>query len=242
MATEAELLALAPDNTTGEIGAADLRAIISGTWGLTKGTSLVEQIQFDTAIAKPPHSPGRVYWNSDESTLDIHSEFSDVVLQIGQESWIRVRNNSGALIPNGRPVRITGATGQMPTIALDNGQGLISGVATMDIANNSFGMVTTFGLVRDVNTSAFTDGARVYSSATGTLTTSVTGSFAGQVVLAHPSQGSILVGGAAPAHPTGTTAQRPTARPIGFTWFDTTLGLPIWWNGANWINASGAVV
>lgn len=32
MATLAELLALLPDNTTGEISAADLRAVITGVW------------------------------------------------------------------------------------------------------------------------------------------------------------------------------------------------------------------
>jgi hypothetical protein len=47
----------------------------------------------------------------------------------------------------------------------------------------------------------------------------------------------------------GTTAQRPTANPatgtpaprVGFTYFDTTLGTKIIWNGKNWINhATGA--
>jgi len=34
----------------------------------------------------------------------------------------------------------------------------------------------------------------------------------------------------------GTTAQRPslTVSDIGFEYFDTDLGSPIWWNGSNW--------
>jgi hypothetical protein len=45
----------------------------------------------------------------------------------------------------------------------------------------------------------------------------------------------------------GTTANRPlnTGNPkleIGQYYFDTTIGRPIWWNGTNWINASGTVV
>jgi hypothetical protein len=45
----------------------------------------------------------------------------------------------------------------------------------------------------------------------------------------------------------GTTANRPVSVPraplaIGQYYFDTTLGIPIWWNGTNWINASGTVV
>lgn len=41
----------------------------------------------------------------------------------------------------------------------------------------------------------------------------------------------------------GTTALRPTANlQIGQFYFDTTLGIPIWWNSAHWVNASGTTV
>jgi hypothetical protein len=45
----------------------------------------------------------------------------------------------------------------------------------------------------------------------------------------------------------GTTANRPVDSvqvplQIGQYYFDTTIGRPIWWNGANWINAAGTVV
>jgi hypothetical protein len=40
----------------------------------------------------------------------------------------------------------------------------------------------------------------------------------------------------------GTTANRPATVIVGFLYFDTTLGIPVFWNGANWVNASGAVV
>jgi hypothetical protein len=39
----------------------------------------------------------------------------------------------------------------------------------------------------------------------------------------------------------GPSTSRPTeGLQIGQTYFDTTLGFPIWWNGAYWINAIGA--
>lgn len=38
----------------------------------------------------------------------------------------------------------------------------------------------------------------------------------------------------------GPTAARPTASFVGQPYFDTTLGLPVWWSGATWVNASGA--
>lgn len=45
----------------------------------------------------------------------------------------------------------------------------------------------------------------------------------------------------------GTTANRPVsslqaALQIGQFYFDTTLGIPIWWNGTVWKNASGSTV
>jgi len=38
------------------------------------------------------------------------------------------------------------------------------------------------------------------------------------------------------------TAGRPLDIPVGFMGFDTDLGLPIWWNGTDWIDASGNIV
>ena len=41
----------------------------------------------------------------------------------------------------------------------------------------------------------------------------------------------------------GTTANRPTLQlQIGQMFFDTTLGIPIWYNGTVWKNASGTTV
>jgi hypothetical protein len=41
----------------------------------------------------------------------------------------------------------------------------------------------------------------------------------------------------------GTTANRPTERLlVGQQYYDTTLGIPIWYNGTVWKNASGTTV
>ena len=41
----------------------------------------------------------------------------------------------------------------------------------------------------------------------------------------------------------GTTAARTAQqRVVGQFFFDTTLGIPIWWNGSAWVNASGTPV
>ena len=40
----------------------------------------------------------------------------------------------------------------------------------------------------------------------------------------------------------GTTVNRPTTPPVGLMYFDTTLGKPVYWKGAVWVDAAGATV
>jgi len=41
----------------------------------------------------------------------------------------------------------------------------------------------------------------------------------------------------------GTTTQRPTLKlQVGQYFFDTTLGIPIYWAGTKWVNSTGTVV
>jgi hypothetical protein len=41
----------------------------------------------------------------------------------------------------------------------------------------------------------------------------------------------------------GITSNRPSINvPVGFPYFDTTLGYTVWWNGSNWVNSLGGVV
>jgi hypothetical protein len=39
-----------------------------------------------------------------------------------------------------------------------------------------------------------------------------------------------------------TTSNRPSVVVTGVQWYDTTLGIPIWWNGYAWTNAMGTTV
>ena len=40
----------------------------------------------------------------------------------------------------------------------------------------------------------------------------------------------------------GSTSDRPASIPTGSSYFDTTLNKPIWFNGSNWVDATGTVV
>jgi hypothetical protein len=238
MPTLSEVLALFPDNTQGDISAADVRDGITALWERTDGTAAVENTLY-ALTHDDIHTPGLVHWNDDIDTLEVDLPLSGVRLQVGHETLLTVRNNSGATIPNGRPVRIVGALGNRPTIALDQGLGRIAGVATHDIANNADGKITTFGLVNELDLSAFADGVFVYASATGTLQTATTASFVGVVTRSHATMGTLFTRPTSLAQTSGTTAQRPTVAPTGFMYFDTTLNRPIWRSGAGWVDAAG---
>lgn len=100
----------------------------------------------------------RVQWNRDDGTMDI-GLYNGVVLQAGQELHYYAKNTSGGLITNGTPVMFTGTVGSSGKLtfgpAVADGSVLadyMMGVATQDIADNEFGYVTSFGLVRGFNT------------------------------------------------------------------------------------------
>lgn len=100
----------------------------------------------------------RVQWNQDDGTMDI-GLYGGSVLQVGQELMYYAKNTSGSLIANGTPVMFTGTVGSSGKLtfglAVADGSVLadyMMGVATQDIADNAFGYVTNFGLVRGFNT------------------------------------------------------------------------------------------
>jgi hypothetical protein len=118
---------------------------------------------------------------------------------------LQVRNNSGATMTKGTVVYVNGAVGQLPTIAKalatsDATSAQTQGLVTADISNNSNGYVTIIGLVTDIDTSAYSDGAQLYLSGVTAGAMTATKQYApihlvyvGVVTHAHPTQGKIQV-------------------------------------------------
>lgn len=100
----------------------------------------------------------RVQWNRDDGTMDI-GLYGGAVLQVGQELHYYSKNTSGGLISIGTPVMFTGTVGSSGklTFGLAVADGSVisdymMGVAAQDIADNDFGYITSFGLLRGFNT------------------------------------------------------------------------------------------
>jgi hypothetical protein len=110
-----------------------------------------------------PVQVGSVYWDGG-TTLNLQMTPS-VIQKIGEDQYFYIKA-SGA-ITKGQLIMFTGAVGASgvvtgaPATGVTDGQYLI-GIAAEDIALNGFGLVQSFGSLRNINTSGYADGDILY--------------------------------------------------------------------------------
>jgi hypothetical protein len=179
---------------------------------VTADSAVVDGINFNTLTADHAAPAGTLFFDSDhQKGLSVklntqNNPTSEVTLNIGQENLLYVHNLTGAAINNGDVVYISGtAHGRHPQVSLAKADASSTaqptGLATMDIPDGAHGWVTRYGLVRDMDTSAFSAGDVLYLSAdsAGKLTNvSVTVDdgypvHLGRVMTADASAGMVLV-------------------------------------------------
>jgi trimeric autotransporter adhesin len=127
----------------------------------------VQYIDFNTTTSYAP-SAGRLTWDLTHGTLDLGLT-GTVNLLIGQRTVAQIYNNSGVTLPKGKAVKVTGASGQRLTGALaqadsDSDSATIFGLMLETVSNLGTGYVATDGVVTNVDTAAYSDGAIVYLS------------------------------------------------------------------------------
>jgi hypothetical protein len=130
----------------------------------------VNGLSFNTSPTSAPTTAGSVFWDSGDGTPSVVLN-ANTLLQLGQENVALVYNGTGSTINKGQVVAVSGAQGQRPSVVLaDSDSEALSaptlGIAAEAIANGAEGFVCTFGLVRGLDTSAFTAGAPIYLSST----------------------------------------------------------------------------
>ena len=154
----------------------------------------VTEINFENATT--------LSWNDDDGTLEFPVN-DEVTLQIGQESLIHVKNQSGSALSNGDVVYVTGASGSKIEVSLaDSSSEATSSkaiaVMTQDLNINGVGYASTSGLVRGLDTSSITEGSAIYLSTNGSYTDIQPSTPhhlvpVGWVVRSHASEGAIFV-------------------------------------------------
>ena len=98
---------------------------------------------------------GQLSWNIAEDTVDI-TMGDGVVQQVGFETYMRVKNDTGSQIDNGEVVGFVGVNSEItvaPYIANSSANELyFVGVATHDMPDQDVGPVTLYGKVRGLDT------------------------------------------------------------------------------------------
>ena len=171
---------------------------------VTFDTLTIDKAIFNLSAGLTP-SEGEICWNTDDGTLNIGMPGGNVVLQVGQEMLLPKSKAIGSNISNGQLVYISGGSGTNPEISLAKADSFATSkctiaMATESITENQHGYATTNGIVRDVNTIAYSSGTILYlSETTAGAYTNVAPTrpnfeiMVGIVVRSHATEGSIFV-------------------------------------------------
>jgi len=197
----------------------------------------VDYIDFTTdniiGTNAPAWKEGRLFYDSGSGALAMYNWEQDVTLNIGQEQWLRARNQTGVTITNGTVVRLLGAIGDRPTIALAQAvdqtntfsvSNEIIGMATHDIEHGTDGFVTTFGLVNGINTAAFNAGDILWvSQSAGQFTNippppPIDRTFVGIVTRKNANNGTVFMTPLTPIHFHDISSVSASAYTMGDLW------------------------
>lgn len=190
------------DGTTGKL-IQNSPATLSDAGALDVANVTSDYVQLDTE-AGAASAIGRITWDAGEGTAVVGLTGGNVNLPIGRSNTVIVYNGSGATIPKGSVVAVNGAQGQRPSVVLADADSeplsaATLGVAAEAIAAGAEGIVSTFGIVSGIDTSAFTAGNHIYLSQTaGGLTATRPSApahtvFIGWVLHVNASSGRIFI-------------------------------------------------
>ena len=132
---------------------------ITSMTGVTGGISSPDFIQFDATVSPlPTDATGKLYYNNDNQYQTLSFQMNGgVVHKIGEELFYRVKCSSG--VTKGQVVMFTGALGASGGLTVAPATGLTAlqanyllGIAAETGATNDWIFVTTFGEVKNINT------------------------------------------------------------------------------------------
>jgi len=188
-----------PITAAGTITLAGTLAVANGGTGATTAGGALTNLG---ALGDITSTDGSVTITSPTTTT---RDLSVAVAAATNNVLAQVRNTTGATLTKGTAVYISGASGQLPTVSKalatsDATSAQTLGLITADLANNSNGNVTVIGLITNIDTSTYTDGAQLYLSPTTAGALTATKPYAPNHLVyvavvehAHPTQGKLFV-------------------------------------------------
>jgi hypothetical protein len=174
-----------PVTTSGTITMGGTLAVANGGTGVTTstgsgnnvlstGASLTTPTQTSyetwTSISAPSYAKGLLWYDSTQEALAYYNDVTGNPVHIGQETILKVINNTGSTIPFGSPVYITSTSSgsSYPNVALARADvtstAAVIGITNTAITNGSTGYVVAAGMVTGINTSSFGVGDVLYLS------------------------------------------------------------------------------
>jgi hypothetical protein len=153
---------------------------ITGFANVSSNLSVGTFIDIATNLTNPTNKEGRLFYDADSKSLAYNNDSSNYI-HIGQDSVIRVWNNSGSTLPRANCVFISGQSSAngFPSVFLasadSNANSEVIGLTTTDIANGAYGFALTSGRIEGLNTSLISEGVELFLSASepGKFTTTV---------------------------------------------------------------------
>lgn len=180
---------------------------LNGDAGLTydKTNNIISLESIDWAqVPTAADAERRLKWDNDEGSLDLTLKGGNVTVTIGTEVATLVYNAEGTTLVKGEVVYVFGAQGQRISVKLavntaDVTSAQTLGVVSESIASGAEGWVIVSGMIRGINTSAYTQGDTIYLGSTaGTFTKTKPVApnhlvYVGFVVKVNASSGEIFV-------------------------------------------------
>ena len=178
------------------------KAVYADANGQLVATEIDEYLDFNTASSNPSHSEGRLFYDQSRDSIAYYNSNSALTIHTGQDTVLRVYNDTGSTITAGSPVYLTGEAGAVPTIAkasaTSEAASMAVGILPSDIANSGYGFVVTHGIVF-FDTSSLTVGERVHVGVTAGSTVTAPPSYPyyttdlGLVLLSSASNGCVYI-------------------------------------------------
>ena len=163
------------DSTTGKLIQNSV-GILSDTGSLSGITNIqnINYVDFETGYSTTI-TTGQLGWDSTNNALAFGMAGGNIIQHIGEDQYLYIKASSA--ITKGQVIMFTGSVGASgiltgaPATGITDGT-YIMGIAAESISLNGFGFVQTFGVLTNVDTSAFSDGNILWynPSVTGGLT------------------------------------------------------------------------
>lgn len=148
----------------------------TGSIYMTGSISTVNWIDFVVnPTPDPAHQEGRIHWNADTKTLQVDSDTNNFMIEVGHMNVVRGRNPNSFTLTKGTVVYMSGESGNRPNFYTsswedDSRSASTLGIVAQDINANQTGYVVTNGILRGINTTAYTPGDPLYLSSSGQYT------------------------------------------------------------------------